>query len=313
MTDSKSFVLRPSSLVIGIDGGGTHTRARLANKHGETLGNGEAGTANPYAHGFDAAKQEISLAIQRAFHDAHIEQQIVQGMCMGVAGADRPGERLEFETWASETITEKIQVINDGEIVLAAGSPENWGVALIAGTGSIAWGKSRAGQVARAGGWGYLIGDEGSGFNLAQEGLRAAMQSADGRGQETRLLAAFLEHWELSQAMELIPRVYRSGLKPADIAHFASIVTDVAQAGDKVAQQLVTRAGEELARTVLAVVKRLDLGREPIPLAMTGGLLLSAELVRQRLLEALNANGNKFLPELVHEPVIGAVRIASRL
>ena len=232
---------------------------------------------------------------------------------MGVAGADRPGERLEFETWVRNNIAEKIQVINDGEIVLAAGSPENWGVALIAGTGSIAWGKSRAGQVARAGGWGYLIGDEGSGFNLAQEGLRAAMQSADGRGQETKLLDAFLKHWELREAMELIPRVYRSGLKPADIAHFASIVTDAAEAGDAVAQRLVTRAGEELARTVSAVVKRLDLGEEPIPLAMTGGLLLSAELVRKDLLDALQSSGNRFLPELVHEPVIGAVRIATKL
>ena len=303
-----------NDLIIGIDGGGTHTRARLANTRGEILGNGEADTANPYAKGFDAAKQEILLAIQRAFDEAHIEKQMVGALCMGIAGADRKSEREEFETWASSTIAEKVQIINDGEIVLAAGSPENWGVALIAGTGSIAWGKSRQGKVARAGGWGYLIGDEGSGFNLAQEGLRAAMQCADGRGQDTRLIGAFLDQWNLRDAMELVPRVYRSGLKPADIAQLASVVVYVAEEGDVVAQQLVTRAGEELARAVVAVVKRLRLGNEPIPLAMTGGLLLSAELVRKKLFAALQSSGFSFSPtELVHEPVAGAVRIATKL
>ena len=160
-----------NTLVIGVDGGGSRTRARLANARGDTLGNGEAGPANPHAKGFQAAEREIRIAVESAFSDARVERQTVGAVCLGISGVDRPEERTRFIAWARETIAPHVLVVNDGEIVLAAGSPENWGVALIAGTGSIAWGKTRDGRIARAGGWGYMIGDEGSGFDLAREAI----------------------------------------------------------------------------------------------------------------------------------------------
>lgn len=312
MTDYSVF--RPSSFVIGIDGGGTHCRARLANMNGETLGAGEGGTANPYAAGFDAAQNEILTAIQHAFDDAKIARQIVDAVCMGVGGVDRAEERTRLQTWAEQNIARRAAVMNDGEIVLAAGSPENWGVALIAGTGSIAWGKTRAGKIARAGGWGYLIGDEGSGFSLAQNALRAAVQFADGRGESTRLLGAILEHWQLENPPQLVTRVYRSGLKPADIATLAPLVVQVANAGDNVARRLLEQAAEALATTIIAVARALDLTGEKIPVAMSGGLLLETEILRARLIEIAESRGYQFSPvELVREPVTGAVRLACRL
>jgi N-acetylglucosamine kinase-like BadF-type ATPase len=297
------------NLVIGVDGGGSRTRARLANARGETLGTGEAGAANPHADGLQAAQREILSAIRRAFDDAHLEQQIVAAACLGIGGVERADERAQWQAWARETIAKRVEVMNDGEIVLAAGSPENWGVALIAGTGSIVWGKARDGRIARAGGWGYLIGDEGSAFDLAREALRAVAQAADGRGEDTRLLPVILEFWNLREPMELIPRVYRSGLKPADIARLAPVIVRIAEEGDGVARKLIERAGAALADTVIVVARALQF--EQAPLALAGGLLLEAETVRARLLDELQARAYTFAPvKVVHEPVAGAVRIA---
>ena len=306
--------MEANQLVIGIDGGGTRTRARLANARGEILGNGEAGIANPNALGFAAAQTEILAAIDRAFQDAHIEKQIVAAACLGIGGVDRADERARFADWARQVIAPRVQVVNDGEIVLAAGLLENWGVALIAGTGSIAWGKTRDGRIARAGGWGYLIGDEGSGFELAREALRAATQAADGRGEPTKLLVAILNYWELNSAMELVPRVYRSGLAPADIARLAPLVVRAAEEGDAVARRLIERAAAELANTVVGVARSLQLRDKKIPLALAGGLLLEAELLSKNLRAELTRRDDAFSPiVLVREPVVGAVRMAIEL
>jgi N-acetylglucosamine kinase-like BadF-type ATPase len=303
-----------SVLVIGIDGGGTRTRARLANARGEALGNGEAGTANPNAHGFAAAQKEILAAIDRAFQDARIEKQSVATVCLGIGGVDRAEERTHFAAWAREAVARRAEVVNDGEIVLAAGSSENWGVALIAGTGSIAWGKTRDGRIARAGGWGYLIGDEGSGFDLARGALRAVTQAEDGRGEPTRLRGAILTHWGIESVSELIPRVYRSGLAPADLAGLAPLVVRTAAEGDAVAQRLIERASAALADTVIAVARQLRFRESEIPLALTGGLLLETELLRTNLVAELKSRGTNFSPiTLVPEPVAGAVRIAIEL
>ncbi len=322
-----------NDLIIGIDGGGTRTRAQLANIRGETLGNGRGGPANPNAHGLPAAQNEILTAIQLAFDDAQIERQRVAAACLGIGGVDRAEERALFMAWARATIAERVAVVNDGEIVLAAGTPNNWGIALVAGTGSIAWGKSRVAdppadpagpwrgatlsgdrRVARAGGWGYLIGDEGSGFDLAREALRAATHAADGRGDDTRLLRAILDYWGLREARELIPRLYRSEFKPADLAQLASIVVRVAAEGDPIAQKLIDGAGTALADAVVAVAHALGIEDEAIPLALTGGLLLGAESVRERLLAELKSRGCVLASvKLVHEPVVGAVRIAQKL
>ena len=302
------------SLAIGIDGGGSRTLARLANTRGEIMGNGEAGIANPYALGFSAAQTEILAAIDRAFQDARLTRQVVAAVCLGLGGVGRADERARFAEWAHQTIAPRARVVNDGEIVLAAGLPEHWGVALIAGTGSIAWGKTRDGRIARAGGWGYLIGDEGSGFELAREALRAVTQAEDGRGAPTQLLGLILDDWKLNSVMELVPRVYRSGLAPADIARLAPLVVRAAEQGDAVARHLIERAAGSLADMVGGVARGLEFRAEKIPLALAGGLLLEAELLRTNLRAELKRRGDPFSPIVsVHDPVAGAVRLAIEL
>lgn len=297
--------------VIGIDGGGTRTRARLANTRGETLGDGEAGACNPQAVGFDNSYRAIEDAIARAFDAARIEKQIVAASCLGIGGVDRDTERNEFTRWAREKISPRIEICTDSQIVLAAGTPEGWGVALIAGTGSIAFGKTRDGKIARAGGWGFLIGDEGSAYDLARRALNAITQAADGRGEKTRLVEMILQFWKLKAPMEIIPRVYRSDLKPAEFAQLAPLVLRAAEAGDAVAREIISDAARELALAIFAVARALRFAEEKIPLAFAGGLLLGAELLQKELWARLKEN---FAPiALVREPVVGAVKIAREL
>ena len=300
-----------NELVIGVDAGGTHTRAALANLRGEILGAGDAGSGNPHQNGPTAARSEILSAIQRAFDAAHIEQQNIAAACLGIAGIDREDERVEWTKWASEKLSVRPRIVNDGELVLAAGSAENWGVALVAGTGSIAWGKSRDGRAARAGGWGHAIGDEGSAYDLARQALRAASQYADGRGEKTRLLDAILAYWKLESPQDLIGVVYRSEKKPADIAELAAVVVQCAEANDPVSQSLIENGSTELATMIYAVAHALEIQNDKFPLALAGGLLLGAETVRVHLLQAAEKRGLKFSSvALVNEPIKGAVRMA---
>jgi N-acetylglucosamine kinase-like BadF-type ATPase len=303
-----------SDLVLGIDGGGTNTRAQLADRAGNVLGAGEAGTSNPTVHGVHAAQRELEFAIARAFEHAARPRERVSALCMGLGGAGRAREQQELVAWAEQEIAERVRVVNDGQIVLAAGTPENWGAAVIAGTGSFAWGRNRAGETARAGGWGYLIGDEGSGFDLARNALRAATQYADGRGAQTKLLDAILEFWQLSAPQNLVTRVYRSGLTHADIAALAPLVIRQAARGDAMALRLVNDGAQSLAHGVRAIRDALHFAPAAFPLALTGGVLLGAEFYRAQFLRALENENCLCAPiELVPQPVVGAVRLAREL
>lgn len=303
-----------SEFVIGIDGGGTNTRAQLADAGGMLLGTGEAGTSNPMVHGVEAAQRELDAAIERAFMQARRPRARVAALVMGLGGAGRAKEQQELIAWAKEELAERVDVVNDGQIVLAAGTPENWGVAVIAGTGSLAWGRNRAGETERAGGWGYLIGDEGSGFALARDALRAATQAADGRGPETSLLGAILGFWTLVTPQDLVTRVYRSGLTHADIAKLATVVVAQAEGGDAVAQRIVQEGATGLAQAVRAVSRALHFDAGRFPLALTGGVLLGAEFYRAQLRQGLLEQECVCEPiALVHQPVLGAVRLAREL
>ncbi|MBI3742606.1 MAG: BadF/BadG/BcrA/BcrD type ATPase, partial [Chloroflexi bacterium] len=161
------------------------------------------------------------------------------------------------------------------------------------------------------GGWGFLIGDEGSAYDLARRALNAITQAADGRGEKTRMVEMILQFWKLKAPMEIIPRVYRSDLKPAEFAQLAPLVLRAAEAGDAVAREIISDAARELALAIFAVARALRFAEEKIPLALAGGLLLGAELLQKELWARLKEN---FAPiALVREPVVGAVKIAREL
>lgn len=305
--------------LLGVEGGGTKTVACIAaaspDGSVEILGRGLSGPSNLQAIGIDQTLISLRQAIHQARCEARLSQHIPAAACLAMAGVDRSQEELLLTEWAnSHKIAHQIQVTNDSVGLLTAGTPEGWGIALIAGTGSIAFGQSADGQVSRTGGWGYLLGDEGSAYTLALAGLRASVRAADGRDPQNQLLPAFLERLELEQPDDLLEAVYLSGRDRAWIASLADVVTSIADQGDAVALQLLDSAAEELAKLVSTTARKLRLDAKPIPCCCTGGLLLNTPVLQTNVVKKLNEQGVElagFVP--VQEPVWGAIKLAQKM
>lgn len=314
--------MEASQFVLGVDGGGTKTvawLAPLAADGGQTaLGRGQAGPGNPRAAGFSVAQANIDAAIAAAFADAGIPRQPVAAACFGLAGAGRAAEQQQITDWAlGRRIAERINVTGDAEPILATAAPDNTGVVLICGTGSLAWGRNAAGQTARCGGWGYLLGDEGSGYAIALAGLRAAVRAADGRGPATELLPAFMQRLGAASPEELVGRVYAADMKREGLAGLASLVFEC-RSSDPVATQIVADAAGSLAELVVTVVRQLHLPPSDVTLALAGGTLVHQPQYREQLLSALKhafemQGARPIRWTIVEQPVQGAVALARSL
>lgn len=305
---------RHSQLILGIDGGGSKTLALVADAALRVLGRGTAGPSNYQGVGIAAAAAALEHAIAAATADAGLAAPTFTAACLGMAGVDRPEDRALMQAWADRWLPGvPLVIVNDAQLVLAAGTPAGWGVGLICGTGSIAYGQNRAGRWARAGGWGHLLGDEGSGYAVGQAALRAVMRAFDGRAPATTLTAAVLGHWGLAAPPDLVRRVYREPVTPADLAALAPLVEAAAAAGDAVADAILADAGHELALAVAAVIHALNLP-SPVPCALAGGLLVKGPALRQHFLAAAQTSDLDLAPVTpVTEPAQGALRLAKRL
>jgi N-acetylglucosamine kinase-like BadF-type ATPase len=314
--------------ILGIDGGGTHTVALLAQispsigpssvgnpqlttDNWSLLGRGEAGPSNLQAVGQHRAFRAIDDAVENAFRAASVARRPVEVAWLGVAGAGRPEDQALIRDWAIKTkLADHVEVSHDAPLLLAAGTPEGWGVAVVAGTGSIAFARAPDGRTSRAGGWGFLLGDEGSGYAIGLAGLQAVARAADGRGPETVLTKHLFERLRLSRSDELIAAIYQTGLDRPAIAALAPLVIDAADGGDPVASAIVQEGAQQLALAAATSARQLGL-TSPIPLALAGGLLLRSPTYRDCLVRALQAVGIIVNPiELVSEPAEGAVRLA---
>jgi N-acetylglucosamine kinase-like BadF-type ATPase len=175
----------------------------------------------------------------------------------------------------------------------------------------MAFARDRTGRTARAGGWGYLLGDEGSGYALVLAGLQAVARAADGRGPGTSLTEGFLAKLNLAQADQFIAAVYRGGLDRTALAALAPVVFEAAGAGDAVATAIVAQGAQQLADLVAAAIGKVALEQDSLPLALSGGVLLAAPTYRHQVVEALRSRGIRPDPLTpVREPAEGAVRLA---
>lgn len=303
-----------STLILGVDCGGTKTVALLADSDGKIIGRGTAGSANSNLVGREGALQAIDQAVSEAFRAAQLPQKKAAVLCVGMAGVDRPEEKEWFTRRLLATgLAERVDLSNDARLLLAAGTPDGWGIGAISGTGSITFGVGPTGQFTRAGGWGYVFGDEGSGYDIGRQALRAVARASDGRGPATALTNLILQHWSLPQPDSLIPHVYQTPLKPFDIGQLVSLVMQAAAAGDLVANDILAAAAKELALSMVAVIRSLDLQGE-IPCALGGGIFVHLETVREQVVRQVQSCGCVLRPvTVVTEPVLGAVRIAAGL
>jgi N-acetylmuramic acid 6-phosphate etherase len=300
-----------SGLVLGIDGGGSHTVALLADGH-RRLGRGEAGPSNIQSVGAGRALAALDAAIDAAFRDAGRPRRQVGAICLGLAGADRAAERVLVKEWVQRRhVAEWAEVTSDGALLLAAGTPDGWGVGVVAGTGSIAVARAPAGRLARSGGWGSVLGDEGSGYAVAVAGLRAAVRAADGRGPATPLLNHLLDAMRIASASEFIAAIHAGGWDRARLAGLAAVVLSLAEDGDAVAVAILHDNAAALAETANAAAHNAGLAPSGWPLALAGGLLLNSACYRTGLVTAMHGRGcQPSVTTLVPEPAEGAVRLA---
>jgi N-acetylglucosamine kinase-like BadF-type ATPase len=308
--------VRRSDLVIGVDGGASHTLALLAdNATGSILGRGQAGPSNIQAVGEEAALRELDAAIERAFESADTPRAKVAAACLGLAGIDVAEGQDVIRNWADLVdLAGELTVANDATLLFAAGTPDGWGLAVIAGTGSIAFTLDQNGNDGRTGGWGYLLGDEGSAFRVGLQGLRAACRAADRVGPATLLLDAFLSKLGTGEPRDLIPAVYRGAWDKAAIAALAPVVLQLAVERDPVAEELVQAEARELGRTAVGAVRNAGLPSDGVPVALTGGLLLHSALFRGLFLDGLRTLGVTPHPVgLVENPAVGAIVMARKL
>ena len=271
---------------FGLDGGGTQSRLAVCDSTGTILKEVYGGTTNLYT----GKSEQVALNLKALF--SQVEQYFpFAGGCIGSAGLGREREKVLFREMFSTLLpTVPVYLCSDGEILLVGGLAGLEGYALISGTGSLALSRSSDGSLKRAGGYGYLLGDEGSAYWIAHQALMRSLRSLENRDLNTRMLPSLLEGCSLSKAEDLIAYVHHQATK-ADIAKLAPLVTVFAKEGDLLANDILQCAAKELVALVVAVQNPAITAKE---LVLAGGVLEKDPIVRPLFEEALK----KALPEL---------------
>lgn len=300
-------------VVVGVDGGGSSTRVYVADERAQVLfkamGDGSAVTPGAEADAADI----IGALVKNAVIDGEMGHLLPRALVVGVAGVGREQQKIALQQELErQEIAETVVVVTDAEAAMEDAFGEGPGILLIAGTGSIAWGRSPAGAMQRCGGWGPVIGDEGSGAWLGRKALQVIAAAHDGREPETALTGALLTALELDDVTAIIR--WASAATPADFATLAPAVLSAAEVGDLRANTVVTMAVEELALHVRALARALFVDeRAAVPIALHGGLLGKGRPMRKRLEHRFKT----LVPGAVvrHQPVDaarGAVSMALR-
>jgi len=303
-----------TDLVIGVDGGGSGCRAVIARRaEGEPVpcGRGRAGAANPRAVGVPAAAAAIRAALAEAFTAAAVEPRRVAVACLGLAGAGRETDASAMGA-ALADVADEVIVTTDAELVLGDGVAGAT-VALVAGTGSIAVMRRVDGGLERAGGWGAVMGDEGSGAWIAGSALAAVAAAADGRGAETALTPRLLERYGVRRPQDLVTLVQRPESSRAEFARLAEEVEAAAIAGDAVARSIVDAAAGHLAALVTALARRRPRPADPWDVHLGGGLLVHATSVAAAVEDRVRRGPcPPARVVVVADAAIAATRIAAR-
>jgi N-acetylglucosamine kinase len=298
-------------LFLGVDGGQSSTTVLIGDESGRVLGAGEAGPCNHAGveEGRARFERAVNEGIAAACAQAGLDAATVrfESACFGMSGG--PEDKQAILTGMLRA--EHLAVTTDAAIALSGATATGQGIAAIAGTGSIAFGRNAAGRTARTGGWGYLFGDEGSGFEIARQALRAALRMEEGWGPPTSLRQALLDSTGSRNANEVMHRFYTSEWPRSRVAALAPLADAAAAEGDAVAMVILNRAGADLAMLVAAVRSQLWKPGDAVDVAYIGGVFQSRTVLeRFRGLVELEP-GNRCGPPR-HGPAQGALLEAYR-
>jgi glucosamine kinase len=295
--------------VLGIDVGGTKTVCLLADEEGRVIASAREEGANLQGVGELGLEKVLHRVMEETLADTHV---VPSAICLGIAGVDRAADETVVRSIMNRIgYKARILVVNDALIALQAGIGHEPGIVIVAGTGSIAYGRNTRGEASRAGGWGYVLGDEGSGYWIGRLALRSVVRHADGRGRPTSLTPHLLSHFGVERAAELIWKVYHEELSPAAIATLAHYVQQAREEGDAVAAGILQRAADELITAAAAVMARLELTDESFSFVLAGGMFHAVPCLgdQLRLLLPSLAPRSKTV-RLEADPASGAVQLA---
>ncbi|SRR5579872_2730121 len=296
-------------IYLAIDGGGTKTSCVIGNEN-SVLGTGASSGSNVLRVSEHQARQAIETAVQLACAEARISPRSIDRTCIGVAGGARPDAAAAIRQILADLVSGQIEVVGDMVIAMEASAGSGPGVVVIAGTGSIAYGRNSAGQTARAGGWGFAISDEGSGFWIGRKAVSAAMRAFD-EGRASMLIESTMHSWRLNSREQLI--VAANGATQPDFAALLSSVIAAAEFDDPVAHDVLAEAGAELAGLAKIVIRRIFTKGDTVPVAMSGGVFRNSALVRKVFYNNLRLDfPNAAVNSEVIDPVQGALQLARR-
>src|SRR6185503_20647464 len=251
---------------IGVDGGASKTAAVVVDENGEAHGRGLAGGSNHLRVGIEEATRNVERAVNEALVEAGVAIKDVEYAYCGIAGSDHPVHRQRvIDSLRIFFPRGNFIVDTDARIALTGAVGFGAGIVVIAGTGSVAFGRNVNQEESRAGGWGPTLGDEGSGFWIAREGLSAIVRAHDGRGFATKMTDILCEDYDMCSPAELPRLVYATTTHADDIARYGKLVLKAAAVGDPIALDILARAGSELAECVLAVARRLHITDAEFP------------------------------------------------
>lgn len=302
-------------LTLGVDGGGSKTQALVAelNESGQIhiLGRGRGGPSNLRLAGKEQSLNSLDQAIDEALLEAGVPGRSLDCAVLALAGSTSPDVQSDVKNWANNrNLSSHLEIVHDAMPVLADGTVDGWGIALIIGTGSVAVGIDSGGNSVTKGGWGHWFGDKGSGFYLGYKALAAVADASDEIGPETILSELVLERLGAENTRSILKEVSAGGDTRRAVAALAPIVVEAAEKHDKVARGIVRGAVAEAVKLVAAVAKTLAF-KDPYPLALAGGVVCSSQVFRDELLLRLsNLRTHPAQVTLVDEPVMGCLKIA---
>jgi glucosamine kinase len=299
------------AIFLGIDGGGTKTSCVIGDET-SVLGSGTAAGSNVVRLGEVKAREGLAAAISQACAATNLRPAQVQRTCVGLAGAGRPEISNLVRRLLAELVGGEIEVVGNMVIALQAAFGNGAGVMVIAGTGSMAYGRDASGNTLRAGGWGFSVFDEGSGHWIGRSAISAIMRDYDESGEENSVLLNNIRtSWDLTTREQL---VLAANASPSpDFAGLLPAILSAADSGDAMAQSILTQAGTELARLAKIVIRRLFPDGDKVPVALTGGVFSNCALVRQVFYNSLRSEYPNCSVNLsVIEPVQGALELARK-
>lgn len=310
MNNKSNSVIQPypMQLYIGIDGGGTKTKCAISDGT-NVLGKFTAGSCKMQRVGREAAMHCLQAVVRGVLLDSNCNADDVKHACVGLSGASDPQVESMVIAALQDVLSCGVTVVGDHIIAFESAFQGGPGVLIISGTGSIAYGRNERGETARAGGWGPVVSDEGSGDWIGRTAVASVLRAHDSGGATSKLLGRITDLWQTPTRDEIVRCA--NGYPPPQFSSLAPEVRTCAEKGDSLAQDVMTRAGTELALLTKIVMRRLWPGDQVARVAIAGGVLCNSTLLRKVMQNVIKAERTKVVFDLLPaDPVLGAIYLA---